>query len=309
MNIAVCQYKHPSEVIEWLEELKCKIDQPFGRVAGWRVKLDGGSSLEIVPHKELPVPSDDVAIAIVVRQRGENGQFELKLDEIDRRGDLRQKFRGGRFDAGKHLLSVEPGVFAVRALTELKREDESHAVRNAVRELLNGVEGRWCQLHLYLPSAGGTVPPVYGFIEAIRAFGNWVKEKPRHLHLTAHVGAQVLLNLTSGHIALHELLTSTLIRFWAVVNTGSGGEPIRRVLYRKPETQLKDVLTDVLGVTEDVLSKWSISVCPSPRYSSGHLISEDTSIALSEAGVVFGSVLTLNRKRGIANEISAVAKV
>jgi hypothetical protein len=149
-----------------------------------------------------------------------------------------------------------------------------------------------------MPSAGGTVPPVYGFIEAVRAFGDWARGSKRPLHLRMHVGSQVLLNLTSLQISLHELLTSELVRFWTVIGAENDSESTKRVLYRKPETNLKEVLTDLLGdLDQDALMKWSVSLCPSPRRSSEPLTKEDLDTSLCDFGVVFGSVLTLVRRR------------
>jgi hypothetical protein len=196
------------------------------------------------------------------------------------------------------VLSPEPGVFAVRARTRLECETETDSVGAALRELFGELDERWTSLQLHLPSAGGTVPPVYGFIEIVRSFGEWARKHRRPLHLIAHVGHQVLLNLTSNQIGLHELLTSRLIRFWAVVNYEGGREPTRRVLYRPPRTSLKEVLMEVLGdVHESALCKWSISLSPSPRHETGPLNEQHLEQNLCDVGVVFGSVLTLSRAR------------
>jgi hypothetical protein len=113
-----------------------------------------------------------------------------------------------------------------------------------------------------------------------------------------HVGPQVLLNLTSRQMGLHELLTSRLIRFWTVVNSDSGGEAMRRVLYRPPQTLLRDVLIELLGDVDDKsLKEWSISLCPSPKRTVGPLNDNDLGKPLCDVGIVFGSVLTLVRPR------------
>jgi len=298
MNITVCEYESHDELKPWLEQLKDAIEKPYARVARWHVKLKGGSTLEIEPHSHLPKPEEnsDCAVALVVRACAE-GRFQPDLvDQPDQEEEFRAMFRDQIFPNGKHVLSPAPGIFAVRARTRPESETESDSVGTAIRELLAELDGRWNFVHLHLPSAGGTVPPVYGFIEAVRAFGNWAAKSKRSLHMIAHVGNQVLLNLTSRQIGVHELLSSRLIRFWAVVNSSSGGEPVRRVLYRTPETRLKDVLIEVLGrVDDEAFKKWAISLCPSPRNRVGHLTDEDLSQTLCDVGVVFGSVLTLSR--------------
>lgn len=301
MNITVCEYKNYNDLTPWLQALKGMIEEPGARISRWHVQLNGGSSLEIVPYSHLPMPEpdSDSAVAVVVRACAE-GQFDLDRDLLGQREELRSKFRDQVFLKDRHVLSPELGIFAVRALTrpDSESEGESDSVGAAVRELLAKLGERWSVLHLHLPSAGGTVPPVYGFIEAVRAFGNWARESQRPLHVIAHVGPQVLLNLTSRQVGLHELLISRLIRFWAVVNAESGGEPTRRVLYREPQTLLKDVLIEVLGdVDDNALKEWSISICPSPKHTIGTLTDKDLGKTLCDVGIVLGSVLTLCRAR------------
>jgi len=113
-----------------------------------------------------------------------------------------------------------------------------------------------------------------------------------------HVGAQVLLNLTSQQIDIPELVTSNLTRFWVLVHADSNREPLRRVLYYPPaETRLLQVLEDVEVPPQD---DWLVSLCPSPRRdgtvpkinrTTRHLAEK----RLLEIGVVFGSILTLER--------------
>ncbi len=115
------------------------------------------------------------------------------------------------------------------------------------------------------------------------------------LHLIAHVGPQVLLNVNSGQINMQELLTSKLIRFWTIAIAANGVEPMRRVLYKPLDTLLKDVLAEVLGIDGPAATRWSISVCPSPKRELARLSDKDLTRNLCDVGVVFGSVLTLNR--------------
>ena len=299
MNITVCEYKSYKDLAPLLRALKCFVDEPPARISRWRVQLDGGSCLEILPYSHLPMPEpdSDSAVAVVVRACAE-GHFDLDRDLLDHQQEFCSIFKDRVFLEGHHVLSPRLGVFAVRARTRPESESESDSVGAAVRELLQELGERWSVLHLHLPSAGGTVPPVYGFVEAVRAFGNWARLSPRPLHLIAHVGPQVLLNLTSRQVGLHELLTSRLIRFWTVVNADSGREPTRRVLYRTPDTLLKDVLLDVLGNVDDkALREWSISLCPSPKRAVAPLTDNDLGVTLCDVGIVFGSVLTLARAR------------
>jgi len=303
MNITVCEYKKHDDLVHWLEDLHTAVEKPTARVSRWSVQLDGGSALEIVPHSSLsvPAPDSDCAVALIVKACTE-GKFELDAHLMDCRGDLRSSFAGKSFPEGRHVLSPAPGLFAVRARTKPDSETESDSVGAAVSELLQALSQHKSVLHLHMPSAGGTVPPVYGFIEAVRAFGNWARQNKqqdkRPLHLIAHVGQQVILNLASHQISLHELLTSKLLRFWTVVNSEHGAEPVRRVLYRPPGDPLMEVLTEVLGKIEvQALSEWTISLSPSPRRTPSPLTCKDLGETLCDVGVVFGSVITFSRTR------------
>jgi hypothetical protein len=176
---------------------------------------------------------------------------------------------------------------------------------------LDKVTGNWSVLHIHLPAAGGTVPPIYGFIEAVRAFGGWARDRKKKtetkgpLHVIAHVGPQVLLNLTSRRISLYELLTSTLIRFSTAVTAQKDSEPTRRVLYKDAQTRLADVMNEVLEfdtTPPQVIPYWSMSLCPAPTHPMPGVHEVATPLnsayldkSLCAAGVVFGSVLTLAR--------------
>jgi len=255
----------------------------------------------------MPEPDSDSAIALVVRACPE-GRFDVDHDLLGQRDELLAAFKDQVFPSDRHVLSPQPGLFAVRARTKPATESESDSVGAAIRELLGKVGQRWSTLHLHLPSAGGTVPPVYGFIESVRAFGNWARASARPLHLIAHVGPQVLLNLTSRQVSLHELLTSGLIRFWTVVNAERGREPTRRVLYREPKTPLKEVLIEILGDMDDeALKQWSISICPSPRHTVDAITDSDLCTPLRDVGIVLGSVITLTRVRRQADGTGPLA--
>jgi hypothetical protein len=299
MNIAVCRYDlDKGGLAPCLRRLRKTIEEPDARMSRWELKLKGDSRLTIAPYSQLDAAAGR-AVAIVVRACPK-GHFELDRHLLRERPDLKQIFADSKFDPGKHVLSPQANLFAVRARTKPEEETENDAVGTAITELLNQVGPS--TLHLHLPSAGGTVPPVYGFIEGVRAFGKWAAKSPRALHLWAHVGHQVLLNLTSQQIGLHELMTSTLLRFWAIITTDDGQNPARRVLSKPPTARLGDILKELLGLTDEgALMNWSISLCPSPKrtlFSLGHkapVSLEDRDRSLVDAGVVFGSVLTLVR--------------
>ena len=306
MNITILQYKHYEELPDLLAHLKKLIDDPSARVSRWTLDTKKGPSLEITPHAPLPIPgiNADFAVAVVVRTDSK-GRFQIEPDQEE----LRARFRNQSFSRGKHVVSPAPGLFAVRA--RAGNPNETDSIGTAVEQLLSKVDRRRRVVHMHLPAEGGTVPPVYGFIEAIRAYGSWARGKnARELRLVVYVGPQVILNLTSHQIDLEELLTSRLIRFWTAVNEtrtpahhdhdgNSDREPIQRVLYKTPKTKLSDVLVEVLGnLGETALKTWSVSLSPSPRHEVKKEVVTAQSVAdcsLCDVGVVFGSVLTLNR--------------
>jgi hypothetical protein len=297
MNIVVCRYDlHKGGLAPCLRQLKKTIEGPGARMSRWELQLkrdSSCSSLTIAPYSHLPRldPYADRAVAIGVRACPK-GHFELDQDLSC--PDLKRIFADSQFDPGKHVLSPQANLFAVRARTKPEEETENDAVGAAITELLDQVKPS--TLHLYLPSAGGTVPPVYGFIEAVRAFGKWAAASPRGLNLSAHVGHQVLLNLTSHQIRLDELVTSNLLRFWAIITTDDGQNPTRRVLYKPPTDGLGDILMELLGLTDkEALENWSTSLCPCPKRTLFPLGHKDLDKSLADAGVVFGSVLTLVR--------------
>jgi hypothetical protein len=308
MNIVVCEYDDYKKVTEWLGLLKDMVDSTNCRISRLSVQLEERSSLEIAPFAHLPIPeaNSDCAVAIVVRACGK-GLFEPDPD-LAGQCELTSRFKNQIFPLDERVVSLAPGIFAVRARRP-DDDDGAGSVGDAIRDLLDRVSGRWSVLHLHLPAAGGTVPPIYGFIEAVRAFGGWVRNRTQKaqgpLHVIVHVGPHVLLNLTSRRISLYELLTSTMIRFATAVIAEDGSEPTRRVLYKSPGTRLSDVLNEILDLDAalpQAVPSWSMSLCPSPTHPARGAHESATPLnpawldkSLCAAGVVFGSVLTLAR--------------
>jgi hypothetical protein len=316
MNIIVCEYDTHDRLTEWLAALKDMVNNTNCRISRLCVQLEERSSLEIAPFAHLPLPeaNSDCAVAIVVRPCKE-GLFEPD-PALAGQCELTSKFKNQAFPPGERVFSLAPGIFAVRARITPGNEDEVDSVGGAVRDLLDKVTGRWSVLHIHLPAAGGTVPPIYGFIESVRAFGGWARDRKNEteakgpLHVIAHVGPQVLLNLTSRRISLYELLTSTLIRFSTAVTAQAGREPTRRVLYKDAGTRLADVLNEVLEIDAalpQVVPYWSMSLCPTPTHPTPGVHEVATPLnsayldkSLCATGVVFGSVLTLARVHQLA---------
>src|SRR5260370_35785242 len=96
------------------------------------------------------------------------------------------------------------------------------------------------------------------------------------LLLILHIEASVKFNLTSGRIDVQKLLSSELIRFWAVVSSDPRKEPIRRVLQYSDRIPLSVVLTDLGVPYGQGLAEWSWSICPTPRKSSPESVPNTT---------------------------------
>jgi hypothetical protein len=120
-------------------------------------------------------------------------------------------------------------IFAVTA--RCRGNDADNAVNSAclaVLDIIADMPGI-STLHFYMPLEGGSVPPVFGFIEALRSFGEWKRTKGNSspLHLIVYGPSAAELNMDAARIDIHELLNSPHIRFWAVVCANKNREPIR----------------------------------------------------------------------------------
>ena len=298
MNITVCPYDSWDELPRWLDRLKNAIEKPEARTTSWCTEIGDNCELEIVPHAPLPMPGPREAVAAVAR-RDEAGCPQFPESQPK---ELEAKFSGAPFPRNRHVVqSQQPGWYAVTG-RDLKSKDpgDCDVVHTAVTELLNKVAGEYSVLHMHLPSAGGTVPPVYGFMETVRAFGNWNrKRQQRHpLKLILYVGSQVILNLTAHQIDVCELLTSGLTRFWTVVHPEGNKEPVRRALFCPTSTTKLGAVLKIVGIPPS--KNWLVSLCPSPRqdHTLPANLSNAESLAgrsLRDIGVVFGSTLTIER--------------
>jgi len=205
---------------------------------------------------------------------------------------------------GKHV--VQYGNENLYAVTARSRGDEDDAaVAEAMGELLDEVdshrpEGQQDRLsvHMQWSQSGGTVPLVFGFMEGVRAFGEWRRRNPNsNPRLILHIESDLAFNLTSQRIDVQELLSSEFIRFWAVVLSDRNQEPIRRILHYRTESKLKEVLEDLGVPFEEEAAEWLVSVSPSPRADPVATEQMDTwrlrDRTLLSIGVVFGSNLML----------------
>jgi hypothetical protein len=296
MNITVCELEEWAELPDWLGRLKKEIEQPKARCQRWCYSIDSGaqaeSDLEIVCGQTHHHPGDHEAIAFVAGRKNNipvpPGPFAYLKDVPARK-------------ISTHVFEYPGPLYAVTA--RCHESDDDSAVYQATLEFLDLVakpEGGVTTVHVQLAASGGSVPPLYGFMEVVRAFGEW-RESRRAVRVVLYVQADVELSLTAERIDIRELLTSRLIRFWAVVDSGENLEPVRRALHRAANAPLADVLRD-LGVPED-LAGWSFSVCPSPRKEAVRpSVQLVPGLTLREAGIVFGSVLLLERsaQKGLA---------
>ena len=298
MNTTVVQYKNHSEVSRYLRLLKKEVDRP--RTVHWCNVASNPDDLQIsacsAPH--LADLAQCHALAVVSQHDAEgrpcfsnelNGDGAAALDAV---------FLGAKFKPDEYVLRATCGnAYAVSAAAfGLGDGSLQTDVRAAAQALLNHVcKDGFEAFHLLLPAHGGNVPPVYGFMEAVRMFGCWKRSNPKsNLRAYFYVGPEVALNLTSQRIDLQELLTSDLVRFWTEVMTDAKAEPFRRVFYHRPEKLVTELLREV-GAPES--EEWELSVCPSPRTDDTPICTHGLGkMTLEKLGVVFGSVVSVRRK-------------
>jgi SIR2-like domain len=298
MNTAVCEYEDDRELSHYLGLLKKEVDRP--RTVHWCNVVSNPDDLQISALCAPPLASlaGKHALAVVSRHdAGGSPRFSdaLNRDEV---AALDAAFWGSAFEPDKHVLRAPCGnAYAVSAAAlGLGGDTRQTDVRAAARALLDHVcEDGFEAFHMLLPAHGGNVPPVYGFMEAVRMFGCWKRSHPESkLQAYLYVGPEVALNLTSLRIDLQELLTSDLVRFWTEVMTDAKAEPFRRVFYHRPEKPLTDLLREVGAPASEA---WELSVSPSPRTDDAPVCTAGLEeMTLEKLGVVFGSVVSIRRK-------------
>ena len=300
MNITVCEFDEYNELEGWLEHLKREIECPRSQNTSWsfaiRSMAETQSDLEITRRNVSVADSPNAAIALVARRDKDTDRPILppEFASLVPKSLCPHKICNHVCQYGNEDL------YAVTARCTDTEDDT--AVAEAVKELLDevnrprqdGGESRK-SVHLQLSPTGGTVPPVFAFMECVRAFGEWRRKEPKsQLQLILHIQSEVALNLTSDRINVQELLSSELIRFWTVVVAGGSQEPTRRILYYKKDTKLRVVLDDLDVPSGQGVAEWKVSICPSsqrdqPEQSTWSLRNR----TLESIGVVFGSVLTI----------------
>jgi hypothetical protein len=300
MNITVCEFPEGSnwdELPNWLDCLKEEIQNPKARGTGWLFSIEPSSGakpdLEIVRGSAPQDSRKNEAVAFVAR-RNENDLPIPPPPFVDLAGEPHCKF-----DGHEHIFYYPArGMYAVTA--HCRPDDDDSAVEGALHDLLASVteiNPGTTTVHFQFSATSGTVPPIYAFIEVVRAFGEWRAQRQRDheppLRLVLYIQSDVELCLTSGRIDIPELLASGLIRFWAVVVSIKGQEPVRRAILCRPDTTVAEVLRDV-GVPVDSRS-WFVSICPSPRKepSKKRTADEVRNLKIGQIGIAFGSVLIL----------------
>jgi hypothetical protein len=294
MNITVCEFRKWEELPNWLDCLKKEIDKPGARSAGWSFVIEPSPQtepdLEIVTGRQSPeVAGAREAIAFVARR--DKKDLPILPDQF------------------KHLALERPcpisdhiflyptsHVYAVTA--RCRKNDDGRAVYFAARDLLEEVTATnhaVTTVHLQFSGTGGTVPPIYGFIEVVRTFGEWrarSRRDDKRIRLILYIQRDVELSLTSGRIDIIELLASRLVRFWVVVISSESQEPVRRAVHFSAGTKLKEVLK-IVDVPVDS-PRWFVSISPSPRKELSKTTTQSVQhLTLVQVGIVFGSVLIL----------------
>ena len=314
MNITVCEYDEHNQLADWLTCLRHEIESPQIRNTRWsfatRATPPCQNDLEITIDDVFLEPCANEAIALITRRDKVSGRPILTGEQanLDHEYPVLEYIGKAKDDKDKHVVRYgDRNIYAFTARCK-GDEDESDdsAVAEAVCELLEeiashrneGQEDRQ-SVHVQWSSSGGTVPRVFGFMEVVRAFGQWRREHPcSKVRLILHIDSDLAFNLTSGRIDVQELLSSEFIRFWAVVVLDREGdrdrEPTRRILYYRPDTKFVEVLEELGVPYVQGASEWSVSVFPCPRPAPvKELTWQLQDRTLLGIGVVFGSMLVL----------------
>jgi hypothetical protein len=298
MNITVCEFPSGEwqEIPYWLDCLNKEIKKPKARSTGWSYAIQSstqaGTCLQIILGCAPKRPGPGEAIGFVAGRDEKN--HPVPPHHFADLASERHHIVPGH----EHVFYYpDRGLYAVTA--HCRPNDDESAVRDALHDLLGSViemNSSIATVHFEFSASGGTVPPVYAFIEVVRAFGEWrAQEQNPPLRLILYIQSDVELCLTSGRVDVHELLASRLIRFWVVVISCEMHEPVRRAMHCCSNTPVKEVLRDV-GVPLD--SHWSVSVCPSPRKKDSRGTTPKRTahvqdLTIIEMGIAFGSVLIL----------------
>jgi hypothetical protein len=306
MNIAVCEFPKGDfeKLPKWIDRLKDEIEKPKARSIGWSFAgPSSGDEPELeVRRDRAPASSFNGEVVAFVACRDSSGIPIPSGDFAYLQGEPPSRLT--------HHIFWYPDRRIYVATARCANDDDDSAVYAASSALLDAVANSdrgVTTVHLKLPATGGTVPPIYAFMEVVRTFAKWRRDRERNhkprIRLVLHIESDVELMLTSGRVDIRELLSSELVRFWAVVIASKNQEPIRRSLQCCADKKLGEVLDELdipLNTTE-----WFVSVCPSARKESpaatGRPIRDVSHLSLTEAGVVFGSVLILEYRENRGN--------
>jgi len=292
MNITVCEFDDWKTLPVWLDRLAEAINQPAIKSVRhtFSVAGDACTTIDIVDSRNPPVePQDHEAVFFVAQRRDNKRLAPPPFDQLDLTA----------WPVDQQVLQI--GASQVFAVTARRRDDDADDAVNsaclAVLDIVTRMPGI-STLHFYMPLEGGSVPPVFGFIEALRTFGEWKRTSgnSRPLHLIVYGPRAAGLNMDAARIDIHELLNSPHIRFWAVVCANKNREPIRRAVCHKPETTFCEVL-EKLDIPRGSRQDWLVTITPSPRPKASESRRRRAiameKLTLIEAGIVFGTVVLL----------------
>jgi hypothetical protein len=293
MNITVCEFEDWNQLPLWLDRLAQAVTQPAVKSVRHTFcvnNTDACTTIEIVDSRNPPVkPQDHEAVCFVAQRRDEKRLAPPPFDDLD--------LTAWPVDQQVYRIG-DSQVFAVTA--RRRENDADDAVNSACLAVLRLMAEmpEISTLHFYMPFDGGSVPPLFGFIESLRTFGEWKRTtgNSRPLHLVVYGPRAAELNISAARIDVHELLNSPHIRFWAVVCANKNREPVRRAVCDKPTTTFCEILEN-LDIPRGSRQDWLVTITPSPRRKTSESrrrrAVEMEKLTLIEAGVVFGSVVLL----------------
>jgi hypothetical protein len=164
------------------------------------------------------------------------------------------------------------------------------------------------RLRMPLIGAGSSrhFPASVALSAIVREFARWRRERGATLSLTLHiVDPSAIFELTSGRLAVDELLHARDLRIWTEVQTDQGGTSLEGRLGR--EALILPDSTTLAQVAEELDlegSSWSVSLQPNPSPGGARLaLTEDGETVLRNLGVLPGTTLTFARCTADGREV------
>jgi hypothetical protein len=321
-QIVVVEYpKDKHETIElWLQKLEAEVSRPRWTPVFWSwgrsIRPDKNTECKSVPDLEvvrgvLPTESaqgECLAVSAGGRITGDQFFVSDSISKVMERWGVKkeEQFKPNKVNDYLAQYGRHP-VYAARARDENDRPRLSD-VYPASRALFEHVAERYRCIRMQLLAVGSkekddgstpeydrrNYPERFSFIQTVRAWAEWGKEKPEvDCRLALHVVVDsVYQDIASGRIDVLELLSCEDIRFFVEI-VSETGEVERRLFQEMPNWTLAELIKDL----QLSPSHWTVKVTPPPGVEDRclELNSETLEQTLEELGVLPGSTVHFHR--------------